>query len=1166
MNIHLRQKLCSFAGGLSLAIGLSLAQSALGDDTEIFTGGSQVGSGVSPNIVFIIDTSGSMSSEVQIQQVYDPGESYAGDCPPNRVYWAKEGDDAPECDDDEWFDEDALRCSVAAGQLAQNGISTLDYFAQWEPDDGGSIDKNQWDKLDKDNKTGYVECAVDSGVHGDDASDPEVYATDGLPEPWTSDPALVVEWGEGDTKEEYTLYTGNYINWTGTALTQTTTRLQVVKDVTKNLLDNLSGANVGLMRFDNDGGSNDEAAEGGMVIHAVEPIALGRAAMKTKIDGLAASGWTPLAETMYEAALYFRGEKVDFGLTSRGNSQQLEPSVPESRTGPGPDGGDYYLSPVPANSLSCQKNFIVLLTDGEPTQDKNANGKVAGLKPPSFFDTTGRTACDGSGDGACLDDVAEYLNDADLNDDPTDGHQNVVTHTIGFAIDLPILEETARRGGGEYHTANDAKSLEDALLSIVTNILEDKTTFVSPTVSVNAFNKVETLSDLFIAVFQADSKPLWNGNLKKYQLLNGEIVGKDGTTPVIDANTGFFSDTSESVWSSGVDGSEVNIGGAASLLVSPATRNVYVNVTGDSNVTLANVSNHLKATNGSIDDAMLAIGGGDPSRSDLIAYARGKDLLDENNDGNITDARKFIGDPLHAKPVSVVYGGSAGSPDAADAVVYMATNEGYLHAIDGKTGQELWAFMPRQLLGKLKDWYENAPSTAKAYGLDGDIRARVVDNNGNGVIETANSDKVILYFGMRRGGKRYFAVDVSNRNAPKLLWTRDESDYPGLAQTWSTPALARVDIQSATQNSERAVLIFGGGYNTTQDNAPYSADASGNGIYIVDADSGNLLWRAGGDAGADLQKSNMNNSIPAAVRVLDMNDDGFADRMYAGDMGGRLWRFDIFNGQPASNLVKGGVMASLGAADINNPDVEDNRRFYNTPDVSLLRRETGSYLAVSLGSGYRAHPLDTQIEDSFYSVRDFNPFRQLSGPEYATLEAAMLTHGDNRLADLTGKAGDAAPSLPSGAWGWRIDLPPGEKVLAQSRTFQEKIFFTTYSPTVNNAANTCVPQRGTNRLYIVAVEDGKPAYNLDGLGTETALKIEDRGKTLNQSGIAPDVAFLFQTDPGGTGGAINQAAGGCGSTSGARPRCLVGLESCPADFCNAPVRTFWTQDEATDDQ
>ncbi|NNF51704.1 MAG: PQQ-binding-like beta-propeller repeat protein [Gammaproteobacteria bacterium] len=1165
MKTELRKKLSPFACGLGLALGLSFVQPTFGDDTEIFTGGASVGSGVTPNVVFIIDTSGSMDGEVVIQPVYDPGEIYAGLCDPNRVFWAKEGDNPPKCDDDEWFDEPALVCDVARGQLSQNGISTLDFMAQWEPDDGVSYDKNKWDKIDKNNKTGFVECFADSGVHGEDAGDPEVYATDGLEDPWTTDPALVVEWGEHDTKEEYTLYMGNYLNWTTTAMTQISTRLEVVQDVTKNLLDNLTGVNVGLMRFSNNGGDNDAAAEGGMVIHAVEPVELGREALKTKIDGLDHSGWTPLAETMYEAALYFRGGAVDYGVASRGNTQQLEPSVAESRTGPGADGGDYYLSPVPVNSLSCQKNFIVLLTDGQPTRDNSADTKVAGLTPPSFLDTTGRAACDGSGAGRCLDDVAEYLYEADLNDDDTDGHQNVITHTIGFAIDLPILEETAERGGGNYYTADSAKSLEDALLNIVTDILDDNTTFVSPTVSVNAFNKVETLSDLFIAVFQADSKPLWNGNLKKYQLLNGEIVGKDSVTPVVDPNTGFFSATSESVWSPGVDGPDVKIGGAASLLGAPDSRNIYVNMGGDSNEDLVNNGNHLEEGNGAIDDAILGIGGGDPSREDLIAHARGQDVLDENDDGDITDVRKFIGDPLHAKPVSVVYGGTAASPDAADAVVYMATNEGYLHAIDGKTGAELWAFMPRQLLGNLKDWYENTPSSAKGYGLDGDIRTRFVDMNGNGIIEPGSGDRVVLYFGMRRGGSSYFALEVTDRNAPELLWAKDTSDYPGLAQTWSTPSISRVNIQGATQNSEKAVLIFAGGYNTTQDNAPYSTDGSGNGMYIADAETGDLLWRAGGDASADLQKTNMNNAIPAAVRVLDMNNDGFADRMYVGDMGGRLWRFDIFNGQPAADLVRGGVMASLGAGDIASPGVEDNRRFYNTPDVSLLRRESGSFLAVSLGSGYRAHPLDMQMQDSFYSIRDFNPFRQLSAAEYAVLEANMLTHDDARLANVSGIAGESAPSLPSGAWGWRMDLPSGEKVLAQSRTFQEKIFFTTYSPTTTSNANSCVPQRGTNRLYIVAVEDGKPAYNLDEIGTETALKIEDRSKILKQSGIAPDVAFIFQSDPDGLGGG-GGGGGGCGTSAGARPRCLVGLESCPADFCNAPVRTFWTQDDATDDQ
>ncbi len=1161
MKFSSHPKILSFIGGLALG----LAQAAVADDVEIFTGGSNVGSGVSPNVVFIIDTSGSMSSEVQTQNLYDPSESYPGDCDADRIYWAEEGKDPPECDDDDWFYQSALRCAVAAGQLNQNGISALDYFARWDFEDGDDADDGEWKKLNDDEKHQYVECAADDGDHGNNAGDNAVYVADEEDGPWTSDPDDGLEWGD-DLDDLYTMYSGNYLNWTGSAMNQTSTRLEIVQNVTKNLLDNLSGVNVGLMRFSNNGGDNDAAAEGGMVIHAVEPVELGRAAMKTKIDALAPSGWTPLAETMYEAALYFRGEAVDYGRASRGNNQELFPSVAESRTGPGADGGDNYLSPVPANALSCQKNFIVLLTDGEPTRDNSADAKVAALTPPSFESVTGRTACDGSGAGRCLDDVAEYLHDGDLNDDASDGHQNVTTHTIGFAIDLPILEETAARGGGDYYTANNAKSLEDALLTIVTDILDDKTTFVSPTVSVNAFNKIESRSDLFITVFEADSKPLWNGNLKKYQLKGGQIVGADGTTPVVDPNTGFFADGSQNLWASSPDGSEVPLGGAASQQPDPSARNLYTNLSSDSNVDLTAAGNLLGASNGGITDGVLTLGAaGDPSRANLLAFVRGQDVLDANGDGDTTDARKFMGDPLHAKPVSVVYGGSTGSPDAEDAVVFVATNEGFLHAVNGKTGQELWAFMPRQLLPKLKEWYINDDSTIKGYGLDGDIRAREVDLNGNGIIEPAAGDKVILYFGMRRGGDRYFALDVSNRNAPKLLWSKNGTDFPGLGQTWSMPMVTRVDIQGVSQNADKAVLVFGGGYDTSQDSVAYSTDSVGNGIFMVDADSGNLLWRVGSDAGANLLKNNMQNAIPAAVRVLDMNSDGFADRMYAGDLGGRLWRFDIFNGQPATDLVKGGVMASLGAADLGSPAVADNRRFYNTPDVSLIRREAGSYLAVSLGSGYRAHPLDQQIADSFYSIRDYSPFRQLNAAEYSTLEGSMVTHDDSRLADITGSAGGPAPTVPAGAMGWRLDLPTGEKVLAQSRTFQEKVFFTSYSPNTSGTANACVPQRGTNKLYIVNVEDGKPPYNLDKVGSDTDLTIEDRSQTLKQTGIAPDVAFIFQADPNPPEG-INQQPGGCGNVSGVRPRCLIGLESCPADFCNAPVRTFWTQDDATEDQ
>ncbi len=74
----------------------------------------------------------------------------------------------------------------------------------------------------------------------------------------------------------------------------------------------------------------------------------------------------------------------------------------------------------------------------------------------------------------------------------------------------------------------------------------------------------------------------------------------------------------------------------------------------------------------------------------------------------------------------------------------------------------------------------------------------------------------------------------------------------------------------------------------------------------------------------------MNNSIPAPIRVIDTNGDGFADRMYAADMGGRIWRFDIFNGKdPTSTtdpLVAGGIFATLGAGDVAGAQIRRRTR------------------------------------------------------------------------------------------------------------------------------------------------------------------------------------------------------------------------------------------------
>ena len=115
--------------------------------------------------------------------------------------------------------------------------------------------------------------------------------------------------------------------------------------------------------------------------------------------------------------------------------------------------------------LSCSKNFNVMITDGQPTEDTDTPNLLSQL--PDYSATlSGRTGCTGSGNGACLDDVAEYLSLVDIH--PTlNGRQSVITHTIGFALDIDVLRDAANDSGGTYYLAEDSEELTRALMRIV---------------------------------------------------------------------------------------------------------------------------------------------------------------------------------------------------------------------------------------------------------------------------------------------------------------------------------------------------------------------------------------------------------------------------------------------------------------------------------------------------------------------------------------------------------------------------------------------------------------------------------------------------------------------------------------------------------------------------
>jgi type IV pilus assembly protein PilY1 len=414
---------------------------------------------------------------------------------------------------------------------------------------------------------------------------------------------------------------------------------------------------------------------------------------------------------------------------------------------------------------------------------------------------------------------------------------------------------------------------------------------------------------------------------------------------------------------------------------------------------------------------------------------------------------------------------------------------------------------------------------------------------------------------MRRGGSDYYGIDVTDRNAPTLLFRIGPNEagakrLTGGGQSWSTPSVARVNISGATQNTLQQVLVFGGGYDTVEDNGAFVAsDPSGSQIFMVDALSGDVVWYAGpaADTGADLRHASLTHSIPADVRIFDITGDGFADRMYAADMAGRVWRFDIHNGQTRANLVTGGVFASLGNAHLGAHPTSTTRRFYSAPDVAFLAHGGKTWLNIAIGSGYRGHPLNIDTQDRFYSLRDHLPFARLTQAQYNA--ATVITEADANLIDITTVL---APTIPPTATGWRLDLRrplagwTGEKSLSEARTIENMIQFTTYEPNSDSteASASCAPGVGTNRLYTISAFTGAPVFDRES-PEDPPDSVDDRESELAQGGIAPEVVWLFPSP--------ENPATCVGEECRPDPVCLVGLESCGVGINLAPVRTFWRQ-------
>lgn len=1108
----------SFLYKLSLLALLCMPTVSIADDTEIYFDINQIANedAYNPNVLFILDTSGSMTSTMTTvdfgTDTYDSTQTY-GTSPNTNVYGYT-------ADFTSFITVPRTKVSCKAMLDYLDDLTNAEspiYIGQTAAYDSGLpawLDAFWFGQGYND----LIECEEDEGNHGQtDATNP--YTTVTVPiningngnwywaggtNGYSNSNASTIDWSQLASR---TYVTANYHDFIQ-AHSTSDTRTNVMKNAAKSLVDNFDDMNIGLMRFD----GND----GGYVVHHFSDIETDGANIKTKIDALGASGNTPLAETLWEAHRYFKGLSVDYGTNGNRDSAAVS--------------GGNYNSPVENSNVvvDCQSNYVVYLTDGQPTQDSGRDTQITALGQGTCSHTGGTTA-----DSTCLDEMSAFMAQEDYNNNLT-GDQSVETYTIAFGLDLPLLQAAATATDG-YYTANNSTELNDVFDKILTNIEQTSTTFVAPAVSVNAFNSLQNRNEIYYALFEPNLYPRWYGNVKKYKInSNGAILDEsmapdsqpipdtEKSNDAINDSTGYFDIGAMSFWTDRSsfppghpldhgDGYQVKLGGAAGKL--SATRKVYTIASTtedrsdgiDINAAIDNLLSTTSKTDEKISNALFGIDETQTTaeiladRVEIIDWILGVDVKDLDENLDFAEASRFMSDPLHSRPVVVTYGGTE---DAPISTLFSTDNGGAFRAIDTDDGEEIFAFIPPELLKNQKSYLDNDATNVTdngkskyVYGLDGPMTIwREESTDPDIVIETGDQDHVYAYFGMRRGGSNYYAMDVTDTDDPQLMWTifgayssTPNSDFSDLGQTWSEPKLQKVlwgcgtACDPETNPSDlRDVLFFAGGYDPQYDDETKSASAinspKGAAIYMVDAETGALLWSAG-KSGHTLDLTGMNNSIPGDLTVADINGDGAADIIFAIDIQGHIWRFDINSENTSeSNFATGGEIA----------DLSDNslfRRFYVGPTVSLSqKRGRAPFFVITVGSGYVAHPLnETVVEDRLYGIFEQNVF----SPEKDTNDTPIYTLIDTaKLVDMSDSSSDPAdPATDTGFYrranSDTTNPASGEKFLRKAITQQGITVYTSYVPggstvTTNNDCGTA--QLGGGRLYAINFVTGASVY------------------------------------------------------------------------------------------
>lgn len=847
------------------------------------------------------------------------------------------------------------------------------------------------------------------------------------------------------------------------------------------------------------------------------------------------SGGTPLGDAYQETLRYLMGTNVSHRNT--GADSRVLTAATRTLT----SGTDrQFQTPIdPTNQ--CAAHGVLVMASGELPNMSNVSQHTAGL----ITNTTEVPVCDTAPYGSHFSGQAYAVNGVvDPSFVTPNGERTgwacmfssarwgteltynqrralVTTSTVLFENNdvspgvFKNLQMLANEGEGSAYMASDAAALVEAIKKAAEELLTRSGTITAPGVAVNQLNRLNNLDQLYYALFEPTTGIRWNGNVKRYRLNlteNGSTPGSDvglydlNDRPAIDAQ-GFFDAEARSWWlppEDAADGNVVSRGGAVRHQPAPASRKLYASVNGSMRL--------IADSNNALDSAVVAkvanLNGISAEQAiNLLRWYQGYDIPPVLPDNElpatvvsplVPQAEARIGGLLHSRPILVNYGIAAGStveqalqdPDRQLNTIYFSTLDGTLHGIDARTGAEELAFIPEEKLARLNVLYKNRTRSAPddlnpEFGMDLTWSVYRKETAGN-------LEKVYLYGGMRMGGSTYIALDITDKSSPRVLFTIDRTTngFGDMGQTWSQPVVTSIRVNGVV----KPVLVFGGGYDAARyevGGPTYPATGLGNRIYIVDAENGNLIH--------SITHADMNDSIPAQPKVLDVNGDGLADSIYAGDLGGKIFRVDINNGTSTSSIVRTKLFATLDT-------VTTDRRFYEPPTVALFADANNRlFAAVGLGSGNRSHPLVEDTDDRFYVLFDRDVTR-----------ADFLTASDGALqTTLTNDSlTDAAGTIDATRSGWYLDMTGvGEKIITSAVFLRGQLVFVSYSPD-QSVGSDCSPVPGRSFLYRADIKEGFPSGRIQreasvlGLGADPQIVILE---SASQDGSS-DIGIVTGTD------------------------------------------------------